>query len=172
MKKHELKKFRETYTLWDDDRTVLSKGLQLACHYDEREDVKRIGGMWNPDEKTWWMPAKCLDNTCSIPDEEYWGDGGSGTVLDWLNNHKMVQGEYGNIDPQGAKSAVENVEPDITAKLTNYTSDEDDIGVNFYKEMDLVEFVTSDSFGTTNFKTAAEGRIHWDELIKKGYTHV
>ena len=171
MKKNELKKFRENYTIWDDDRTVLSQGLKLACHYDERENVKRLGGMWNPDAKHWWMPAKCLNRDCTI-ECDLMGEGWGGTVLHWLNNHKMVVGEYGTIDPQGAKSAVENVEPDITAKLTNYTGDVHDIGVNFYKDLELAEFVTADSFGTTNFMSAAEGRIYWDEKIAEGYVNV
>lgn len=166
MKNKQIQQFRETYTGWKNDRTVLSKGLQLVCHYDEHEDVKRMGGMWNPDEKIWWMPAKCLNNNCPI---DLTDDGRNITVLEWLNNHKMVDGEYGNIDSQAAKSATLDVEPDITARLTRY--DDKDIGVNFYKDLDLVEFATPNGVGI-EFKTATEGRIRWDEFIKEGYVHV
>ena len=94
--KPQLRKWREDYTVWD--APCLGDGLALHVHFDEKDDVKRMGGRWHPHPSGkgghWWMPINKLGQTCPFEDEEFWGPGGSGTILDWLNNHKMIAGQY------------------------------------------------------------------------------
>ena len=96
MNKTQLRKWREDYTVWDAQ--CLGDGLALHVHFDEKDDVKRMGGRWNPDPSGkgghWWMPINKLDQPGPFEDEEYWGPGGAGTGQDWGNNHKMIAGQY------------------------------------------------------------------------------
>ena len=29
--------------------------ILLNCKFDEKDEVKRLGGRWNPDQKSWWV---------------------------------------------------------------------------------------------------------------------
>ena len=80
--KPQLRKWREDYTVWD--APCLGDGLALHVHFDEKDDVKRMGGRWHPHPSGkgghWWMPINKLGQTCPFEDEEFWGPGGSGTM--------------------------------------------------------------------------------------------
>jgi hypothetical protein len=168
LNKRQLTKWREDYTVWDNPCT--GEGLRLAVHFDEKDDVKRLGGRWKPAPNGakggfWWMPANRLDRDCPFEDPEFWGDGGSGTVLDWLNNHKMVFGQFGVQDPSRCEQAVrfDGANPDT------YRLESADIGVadvNFYAKLGICVFTVDD---TSAWLTAEDGRNHWDSLVAAGY---
>ena len=84
MKTKEIKKFRDTYK--DYDKQCYFEGLKLAVLFDEKDGVKKWGGRWDADAEHWWMPEKHL--TTDVHE-------GIGTVKDWLNDHKMIMGQYG-----------------------------------------------------------------------------
>ena len=168
MNKRELTKWRENYTVWDTP--CLGEGLYLHVHFDEKDDVKRMGGRWNPDPSGkgghWWMPIYQLEQTCPLEDEENWGPGGSGTIQDWLNNHKMIAGQYGTL--KGA--ACENwcgrgSEHQVYQLLTP----EGNIAtMTVYSELDIVEIEGPQQGGETNWLNMRDSRKVWDMMIQGG----
>ena len=92
--KREITKFRENYEV-QELTDFIQESVRLAVTFDEKDDVKRLRAKWNPADDGnggfWSIATKRLNDTCPFSDEEFWGEGGSGTVLDYLNNHKMVQ---------------------------------------------------------------------------------
>ena len=165
MNKRELKKWREDYTVWDGP--CLGEGLYLHVHFDEKDDVKRMGGLWNPDPSGkgghWWMPTNKLGQTCPFEDEEYWGPGGSGTVQDWLNNHKMIAGQYRPIATLCKSHLDYN-----TTEVVEYEIVHDDSSMTFrvYPELDVVDI------GNDVFQTVADSRTIWDDFMKIGWRKV
>ena len=165
MNKTQLRKWREDYTVWD--APCLGDGLALHVHFDEKDDVKRMGGRWNPDPSGkgghWWMPINKLDQTCPFEDEEFWGPGGSGTVQDWLNNHKRLAGQYQPI-AQECKDYLDY----NTTEVVEYEIVNDDSSMTFrvYPELDVVDI------GNDVFQTVADSRTIWDDMMKVGWRKV
>lgn len=163
--KPQLRKWREDYTVWD--APCLGDGLALHVHFDEKDDVKRMGGRWHPHPSGkgghWWMPINKLGQTCPFEDEEYWGPGGSGTVQDWLNNHKMIAGQY-------QPNAVECKDylDDNNAMVVEYDIVNDDSTMTFrvYPELDVVDI------GNDVFQTVADSRTIWDDFMRMGWRKV
>ena len=100
MNKTELKNFRDNYTPFEATNCY-GQGVELAVHFDEKDEVKQYGARWQPSSTgkggMWWMPANKLKDDVKILD-----DGGSGieTVQDLLNDRKMIVGHYGEISQQ------------------------------------------------------------------------
>ena len=165
MNKTQLRKWREDYTVWDGP--CLGDGLALHVHFDEKDDVKRMGGRWHPHPSGkgghWWMPINKLNQTCPFEDEEYWGPGGSGTVQDWLNNHKMIAGQYQPI-AQECKDYLDY----NTTEVVEYEIVHDDSSMTFrvYPELDVVDI------GNDVFQTVADSRTIWDDMMKVGWRRV
>ena len=90
MKTKEILTFRKTYK--DYDKQCYFEGLKLAVMFDEKDSVKRYGGNWDADGKFWWMPANHLTM------EVQGGNSLSATVQDWLNDGKMIVGQYGKFN--------------------------------------------------------------------------
>ena len=151
MNKRDLKKFRENYTDWEYG--CPAEGLQLAVHFDEKEEVKRFGAKWNPDPSGkggyWWMPqAKCTT-------------GG----LRWLNEHKMIQGLHGTIDGAAAEEVVATLANEkfvLSDGATEYA-------VMRFAELGLVMFFTA---GEKMWFSEADGKETWNHLVASGFYRI
>ena len=151
MNKRDLKKFRENYTDWEYG--CPAEGLQLAVHFDEKEEVKRFGAKWNPDPSGkggyWWMPqAKCTT-------------GG----LRWLNEQKMIQGLHGTIDGAAAEEVVATLANEkfvLSDGATEYA-------VMRFAELGLVMFFTA---GEKMWFSEADGKETWNHLVASGFYRI
>ena len=164
MNKRDLKKWREDYTVWESP--CLGEGLYLHVHFDEKDDVKRLGARWNPDPSGrgghWWMPGKALRMTCPL-ECELMGEGWTGTVQDWLNNHKMIAGQYGILNPAACKDAI------MGKKESKYELLSPEGGITtmeVYADLDIVrlELATSE----VNWLNMRDSRKVWDMMIQGG----
>ena len=167
MNKRDLKKFRENYTVWGIE--CFSEGLRLAVHFDEKEDVKRMGARWKPDPSGkggfWWMPHASLGRTCPI-ECDVMGDGWSGTVQDWLNNHKMIVGAYGKITPDEAER--------VTRSMANeryvLSDGASEYAVMRFPEAGLILFYTHQDGKV--WYDEADGKETWNHLVASGFYRI
>ena len=172
MKKRELTKWRENYVLWESP--CLGEGLYLHVHFDEKDDVKRLGGRWNPDPSGqgghWWMPKQYLNNDCPI-ECELMGDGWSGTIEDWLNNHKMIAGQYGRLSATKCEEAAEQNEAyGFSFRLHRLLGPSgDDLEIHVYEQLDVVRFKGPSAYGSDQWLPTVEARETWDRLMTSGY---
>jgi len=164
MKSREIRKFRKTYT--DYKKKCVFEGYKLAVLFDEKDIVKRMGGRWDAEEMTWWMPVKNLKKDA----EQYGGPPNGSLVEDYLNDMQMVMGQYGEI---------QKVDTNRMGHYVQYTlrnGNKDSLKVNWFEEVDAVEFVsstpTSSSYGIGKWFTVENARTHWDELVNGGYNRV
>ena len=97
MKSKEIKKFREDYT--DYKKKCVFEGYKLAVLFDEKDDVKRMGGRWDANEQTWCMPRENLKKDA----EQYGGPPNGSLVEDYLNDLQMVMGQYGEFQKKDAQ---------------------------------------------------------------------
>ena len=107
MNKNELKKFRDNYTPYTSK--CYTDGLELAVHFDEKEEVKRMGAKWQPDTTsgrggTWWIPIG------------YLSDAG---VIDSLNEKRMIVGPYGKVQQNICNSICNNAGTEYELQDTN-----------------------------------------------------
>lgn len=173
MKKNEILKWRENYTLWESP--CLGEGLHLYSHFDEKDAVKLLGGRWNPDPSGkgghWYMPKHHLDKTCSI-ECDIMGDGWSGTVEHWLNNHKMIAGQYGKLDPDACHDAVQGNLGVVSGESTKYElmgSNGNITSMEVYPDLDIVQIDYDHQHGDgTKWLTIRDTRVLWDMLMKDG----
>ena len=169
MNKRELKKWREDYTLWESP--CLGEGLYLHVHFDEKEDVKRLGARWNPDPSGkgghWWMPKAKLDTTCPI-ECELMGEGWSGTIEDWLNNHKMIAGQYGTLKGAACENWCDRGSERQVYELL--TTSGEIATMKVYPELDIVEMVPPGV--VANWLNMRDARVVWDMLIQGGARRV
>jgi hypothetical protein len=162
MKSREIRKFRKTYT--DYKKKCLFEGYRLAVLFDEKDLVKRMGGRWDAEEQTWWMPAKNLKNDA----EQYGGPPNGSLVEDYLNDMQMVMGQYGELKQENALDHNHYTEYGL-----HKSNNEPQFKVQFYYEQDVVVFVpTGMGDLETEYLTVEEGRKRWDNLIECGYNRV
>jgi len=166
LNKRQLTKWRADYTVWDNLCT--GEGLHLAVHFDEKDDVKRLGGRWNPDPSGkgghWWMPSKHLSKDCPI-ECEIMGDGWGGTVQDWLNNHKMILGQYGKQDSTLCDQAVQGTHSEyFTLESANGAQE-----AHWYAELGICAYRRVDDHNHFDWFSAEDGRRYWDSLVAEGY---
>ena len=136
MNKKELKNFRDNYTPFEATNCY-GQGVELAVHFDEKDDVKRMGGRWQPSSTGkggfWWMPANKLKDDCPI-ECDIMGESWGGEVQDWLNNHKMIVGHYGEISQHkcigqinasnnGEEYELQNIDKNVTWTFTFYAKE-------------------------------------------------
>ena len=163
MKTREITAFRKTYK--DYDKQCYFEGFKLAVHFDEKDDVKRYGAKWNQEDKIWWMPMDNLSTDVHA---------GIGTVRDWLNDHKMIVGQYGNFDEN---KHTRNLFSEANDHFTEYgihkSNNEPSFKVQFFYEQDVVKFIpTGMGDLAMEFLTLEDGRKRWDEAITNGYNRV
>ena len=149
MNKRDLKKFRENYTDWEYG--CPAEGLRLAVHFDEKDEVKRVGARWNPDPSGkggyWWMPqAKCTTG-----------------CLQWLNQHQMIQGLHGTIDSERVEEAVANMENEKFV-LSDGASE---YAVMRFADIGCVRF--KEGTGGAIWYNEADGKAAWDNLVGAGF---
>ena len=173
--KPQLRKWRDDYTVWE--MPCLGEGLALHCHFDEKNDVKRLGGRWQPDPSGkgghWWMPANKLDQTCPIDDDEFWGEGGSGTIEHWLNNHKMIAGQYGTLDITACKGAVIGEEQDHREQYDLLSPEGDTMTITVFTRLDVASIDSSDGhMGENVWRTIDDTRVVWNDLTEAGWRKI
>jgi|SaaInlV_100m_DNA_2_1039680.scaffolds.fasta_scaffold11160_2 hypothetical protein len=164
MKSHEIKTFRKTYK--DYTKECAFEGYQLAVLFDEKDDVKQLGGRWDKDDKTWWMPKEKLDKNFDC------NGAGVGTIREHLNNHQMIMGQYGEHDSTIVLS-------DMTAhRRYKLVQDNVEIIVHWYDDYDAVKFETVvGNFGgrkahhNSKWFKIADARTNWNSLIDEGYNN-
>jgi len=174
MNKRQLTKWRENYVLWESP--CLGEGLYLHVHFDEKDDVKRLGGRWNPAPNGakgghWWMPKDKLNNDCPIDDDENWGPGGSGTIEHWLNNHKMIAGQHGRLSAPKCLDAAKE-QGHLPEKYYLRTPAGLDLHIDVYEQLDVVRFMGSAAHGSDQWLSTTEARDTWAILITSGYRKV
>ena len=162
MKTKEIKTFRDAYK--DYDKQCYFEGLKLAVLFDEKDDVKRYGAKWNAEDSHWWMPADQL--TVDV-------HAGIGTVRDWLNDNKMIMGQYGKfLETQYTRNLFSNLKQH-TAFGLHKSNDEPQYKVQFFAEHDVAKFIPT-GMGDLAYEylTLEDGRERWNELIACGYNRV
>tara|TARA_R100001082_G_scaffold6371_1_gene4143 strand:+ start:402 stop:932 length:531 start_codon:yes stop_codon:yes gene_type:complete len=169
MNKNQLKKWREDYTVWD--APCLGEGLYLHVHFDEKDDVKRLGGRWNPDPSGkgghWWMPFNNLSTTCPIECEPM-GDGWSGTIEDWLNNMKMIGGQYGKLN---VTDCLEQVDEGWECNEYQLMAPCGEISTMMvYADLDMVSI--TNQHGDVSWTNMRDARVVWEMLIKSNHRKV
>ena len=165
MNKTQINKFRETYSTYHGP--IGSDGLELATTFDEKDDVKRLGAKWNPAPNGarggyWSMPANRVNMDCPIEDPEFWGDGGSGTIFDWLNNHKMVVGPAGHINADDCQHYIGN---DSTEHVLRRPGTEDTLKFQIWEHF---IGVTVGGVETPIYMSLKKGREMWDASCADG----
>jgi len=177
MNKRDITKFRDAYAIADLS-DIITDEVQLAVTFDEKDDVKRLGAKWNPDPSGkggfWSIKRNRLDRDCPIGCEVVGPEWG-GTILDWLNNYKMVFKSIGNIRQDIVKQ-LGTSEPKTTHQL-ELAPDINNMGANtvlfaeFEGDTPLVRF-TDNETGEESWQTADDARDTWNTLIAKGYNRV
>lgn len=166
MNKTQLRKWRENYISWD--APCLGDGLQLHVHFDEKDDVKRLGARWNPDPSGkgghWWMPRANLNVVCPIECDIY-GEGWSGTILDWLNNHSMVAAQH---HPDRVLIQEYLVDHSLDVDLYDIVSQDGDTTMTFrvYEALAIV------GVGDTVYQNIDDGRTIWNDMMNVGWRKV
>ena len=163
MKTKEIKKFRDTYK--DYNNRCYFEGFKLAVLFDEKDAVKKWGAKWNQEDKIWWMPADQL--TVDV-------HAGIGTVRDWLNDHKMIMGQYGKFT---LNEYTSNLFSEDNTHYTEYglhkSNSEPQFKVQFFYNDDVAKFIpTGMGELATEYLTIEDGRKRWDEFIEAGYNRV
>lgn len=185
MNKRELRKFRDDYTSWDGP--CLTEGVRLAVHFDEKDQVKRIGARWQPDPSGkggyWWMPCKTVHqpmidglpaiiNTFEIAGDI--GDASDASAdgqsrLEWLNNNKMVNGYHGKVINDAALEAI----ADETAVEYHISNTETDDYGHFYvfENVGIANWAPNGQNPNYNHSlmTLESAYVLWDELMAQGY---
>ncbi len=165
MKSKEIREFRKTYTKYEKE--CVFEGYKLAVLFDEKDEVKKWGGRWNQEEKTWWMPAG--NSLKQIHD--------NGTLVrDWLNDNQMIMGQYGEFKPSEHTTNLFSSDNDHYTEYGLIKSfDETTFKVQFFYDQDVVKFIlipTGKGDMMTEYYTIEEGRKRWDVLIGTGYNRV
>jgi len=163
MKSKEIREFRKTYQ--DYGKGCYFEGFKLAVLFDEKDEVKGHGGRWNADEQIWWMP---LDKLSTII------HAGIGTVANWLNDHKMIIGQYGKFNETEHNVHLFSDENDhYTEYGLHKSNNEPQFKVQFFYNHDVAKFIpTGMGDLATEYLTLEDGRKRWDEFIDAGYNRV
>jgi len=187
MRKKELREWRKTYT--PHTGNCLAEGLRLNVHFDEKEYVKDLGAKWcplpNSDERGyWWMPVRQLSrqpdadmpsvvNTFEVGESDTGGTSNGITVLQWLNDNKMLTDKiHGDLD----KDACNKVCIGETPKEYSLGLKDATMKFDFYNDLQIVRFTTTEPHGTGSPKTRESSTWHvvrdaralWDSMVGVG----
>ena len=159
MKSKEIHTFRKTYVKYEKE--CVFDGYKLAVLFDEKDEVKKWGGRWNQEEQIWWMPAQNATKEIHA---------GIGTVRDWLNDNKMIIGQYGQINNR-ERFSYDN--DHYTEYGLHKSNNDPQYKVQFFYDHDVAKFIpTGMGDLETEYLTLEEGRKRWDECISNGYNRV
>ena len=163
MKTKEIKTFRNAYR--DYDKQCYFEGLKLAVMFDEKDAVKKWGAKWDKDGKFWWMPVDQLRVDVHA---------GIGTVRDWLNDHKMIMGQYGKFNET---EHTRNLFSKENTHYTEYGLHQSNGGpqykVQFFYNNDVAKFSpTGMGELASEYLTIEDGRKRWNEFIDAGYNRI
>jgi hypothetical protein len=169
MKTHEINKFRKTYQPYV--KGCCFEGYKLAVLFDEKDEVKRIGGQWSAQDKIWWMPAEDLQRKVNPQHlaAANWSGTDNPTVVEYLNHKQMILGQYGDYDYDGevSKGFQRNIDEmyyeefQLSKKSKTYS-------MRIYLQLDITHvFETTGNSG--KYMHREDGRIRWEELVKEGY---
>ena len=163
MKTKEITTFRKTYK--DYDKQCYFEGLKLAVLFDEKDAVKEWGAKWNAEDSHWWMPADQL--TVDV-------HAGIGTVRDWLNDHKMIMGQYGKFnETEHTRNLFSKENTHYTEYGLHQSNNEPQYKVQFFYDQDVAKFIpTGMGDLATEYLTLEDGRKRWNVLIAIGYNRV
>jgi hypothetical protein len=170
MKTHEINKFRKTYQPYV--KGCCFEGYKLAVLFDEKDAVKRIGGMWSAQDKIWWMPADLLQMKVGhqhLAAANWSGIIAEPTILEYLNHYKMILGQFGDFDYNGeiSKDFVMNID-DIPSEIFQLSRDNQIYSMRIYPVFDIAHvFETTGNSG--KYMHREDGRNRWEELVKEGY---
>ena len=168
MKTKEINKFRDTYTKYEKE--CVFEGYKLAVLFDEKDDVKRLGGRWDADNQTWWMPAKKLKEDA----EPLGGPPNGSLVVDVLNDNEMIMGQYGKFnETKNTLNLLSSDSDHYTEYGIHKSNNEPQFKVQFFYDQDVVKFIpTGMGDLATEYLTLEDGRKRWDEFINAGYNRV
>ena len=169
MNKTQLTKFRNDYTNFTAD--CYTEGLQLAVHFSEKDEVKRLGGRWNPAPEGkkggyWWMPITRLDSYVDTicPELEPCGM----TVQQWLNGRQLIVGQHGIVDQDLCNTQLRN----CNTRTDTFSLTADSIGTVRFElfsgaGMVLVTHETPESSESPPlWYTVAMSQMLWDTYIE------
>ena len=200
MKKNELKKWRENYTPFTG--VCLGEGMKLNVHFDEKDFVKDLGARWHPDPSPnqyshgkggyWWMPVRQLTrqpdadmpsvvNTFEVGESDTGGTSNGITVLQWLNDNKMLTDEiHGDLRNEECNAAVLNETGDTYTLGVDQTrqSGWSSMSFTFFEDLGIVKMTTIQPHGrnntnhptreSSNWSTVDNARALWDSLVENG----
>ena len=157
MKSRDIKKFRKTYVEYTG--VVGKDGLALAVLFDEKDEIKRMGGKWNPapegEEGGHWSMGK-----------SQLGEAG----LQYLNDHQMIVGPQGELNGEECKAYCEG--RNSTQYKIRKPGDVDNVFTfSFYADVDLVsfDFPQNGNYEKSVWMTTDKGRSMWDEMMTEEY---
>jgi len=181
--KREITKHRNSYTTIDVV-DILTDEVALAVAFEEKDDVKRLGATWNPDPSGkgghWSVQTNRLGKDCTIKcDLE--GDGWSGSICDWLNNHKMIYKQTGGIRSELTKNLTTAVSTHMLETVADIKGDGHHRvqfetfnlrieGVRQNTNTTVIKFIDTE-VGEESWMLLEKGRELWDSLIAGGYNH-
>ncbi|MED5350582.1 MAG: hypothetical protein VYB50_03725 [Candidatus Thermoplasmatota archaeon] len=158
MKSREIKKFRKTYV--DYEGICGKDGLALAVLFDEKDEIKRMGGKWNPapegEEGGHWSMKKS-----QLGDE----------AMQYLNENKMIVGPQGELDDVEAQAFCEDY--NCIQYHVRKPGDDQVFTFSFYADVDIVSFdfpagPRSGGIGS-KWMTTADGRKLWETYMADEY---
>lgn len=155
MKSREITKFRKTYVEYAG---VYGKdGLALAVLFDEKDEIKKMGGKWNPapegEEGGHWSMGK-----------SQLGDSG----LKYLNDHKMIVGPQGELNGEECKAFVEDY--NCIQYQVRRPGDDKVFTFSFYADVGLVSFAyPNSSVQPAVWMNTEKGRKLWETYMADEY---
>jgi len=164
MKTKEIHDFRKTYQTYN--KPCCFDGYKLAVLFDEKDEVKRLGAMWDNDNKTWWMPAQTLSKVVTNPPAQ-WSGPKDPTVEQYLNYEKMIVGPYGDYRHASTAAASIVFDDEVREEFTLMDKNGDKYTMRIYLSVDAAHVNKKGTGG--RYMTIFEGRDIWNELVKEGY---
>jgi hypothetical protein len=156
MKSREITKFRKTYVEYAG--VVGKDGLALAVLFDEKDEIKKMGGKWNPapegEEGGHWSMGK-----------SQLGDAG----LKYLNDHEMIVGPQGELDGAECKAFCEDY--NCLQYQIRRPGDDQVFTFSFYADVDIVSFEwpSGGNYEKNLWMTTEKGRALWETYMADEY---
>jgi hypothetical protein len=150
MQTREITKFRKEYK--DYCGPFGAQGLALAVTFDEKDEVKGMGGKWNP------APDGQRGGYWSMKKSQL-GD----AAIDWLNEHKMIVGPEGDISGAEAKRYMDE-DPTATHRIRKAAGTE-------YQTFNIYEHFVALQYDEnhTMFISHAKAREMWELSMNDGW---
>ena len=95
------------------------------------------------------------------------GEGWSGTIEDWLNNHKMIAGQHGRLSAPKCLTYADEDHPSVGHRLLG--SNGDDLLITVYEEAGIVRLLGNAFAGSDQLLSLNDARGVWEQLMASGY---